>query len=169
MTVTPNSGRVKADDLETTVAGVALTDAHGALSLDWCKPKTEAKRFAAFCALKPKAKTVLLAYIAGQALEVPGGKLAKDKAVSVAVKQTAPQIAAYWRPNKANYLDRLRRDDLLTLGGKLLGKDWETKHSKAKKSELVSLLDNAFNDEDTPLTNEQTAALDTWLPGAMTL
>ena len=84
-------------------------------------------------------------------------------AYELALSLTDGDVAAYWRPTRANYLGRITRDQLLALGRELLGEQWAQARRKDKKGELADQLDRAFADPErharTPRAGRQAETL----------
>jgi ParB family chromosome partitioning protein len=89
-------------------------------------------------------------------------------AYELALSLTDADLAAYWRPTRANYLGRITRNQLLALGRQLLGEQWAGGRSKDKKGELADALEWAFAQPDkVPCAPEQRERLKRWLPEGM--
>ena len=114
----------------------------------------------------------MLAYCVALALRPKLAPGADDvvTAYDAALEQNETNVAGYWRPTKANYLSRITRDQLLTLGRDTLGEAWAQSRVSDKKAALVEQLDRAFSDPDRyGRTPEQVEKLKTWLPAGMAL
>ncbi len=155
---------------DTTPAGDALKAIESALPSEWLRHASEADQFEAFRKLADAEKQGLLAYCVAVTLppslapEVGEEAGASDAALSLA----GASMAAYWRPAKGNYLARVTREQLLTLGREVLGEQWAQARAKEKKSSLVDQLDRAFAaPEKHGRTPEQVDKLTGWRPAGM--
>lgn len=155
---------------EPTVASNALAAVAKSLPVNWLKPKSEAGRFEAFRSLPEAAKLDLLAYCVALTLKP---RLApalgdEDTAYGAALSLTAADVAGYWRPTKDNFLGRITRDQLLSIGREVLGEGWSQSHTSDKKTALVDQLSRAFSDPDkSGRTPAQVENLKSWLPIGM--
>lgn len=89
-------------------------------------------------------------------------------ACELALSLTAASMAGYWRPTRANYLGRIPRDQLLSLGSGLLGDQWSQARSRDKRSELADALERVFAEpEKVARSPQQLEMLQRWLPEGM--
>jgi ParB family chromosome partitioning protein len=155
---------------ESTIAANALTTVEKSLPTGWLKAGSEADRFEAFRSLSEAAKLELLAFVVALTLKPKLAPAEGDDvtAYDAALSLTAASVAGYWRPTKDNFLGRLTRDQLLTVGREVLGEPWAQSRFAEKKSLLVEQLDRAFsNPEKSGRTPDQTEKLKSWLPQGM--
>ncbi len=141
------------------------------LSLKWLKEKSEVAQFRAFQQLTADEKFAILAYCTGEALrprQFVADAKPTDCAYEEALAQTGGDVAAYWRPTQYNFLNRIGKEQLLSVGGETLGDDWSKSHRNDKKTQMVGRLDTAFSKLDSG-GNSYTAAdaLKQWLPVGM--
>ncbi len=141
-----------------------------ALPTGWLKATSEAERFEAFRSLPEASKLELLAYCVALTLQPKLGPTQGDEATAydAALSLTAASVAGYWRPTKGNFLGRVTRDQLLAIGGEVLGELWVQSRCNDKKSLLVSQLDRAFSDpKHSGRAPDQIEQLKSWLPQGM--
>jgi ParB family transcriptional regulator, chromosome partitioning protein len=151
-----------------TVAGNALEATQEALPLAWLEATSEAEQFRLFSYLPDADKVNLLAYCVASSLKPRLGTGNGATAYEVALSLTGADVAAFWRPTAANYLGRITRDQLLTIGREILGESWAQSRHKDKKSELAAQLERAFAaPEKHGRTPEQVGKLSNWLPEGM--
>ncbi len=138
----PNARTVE----EPSAAANALAGIEQSLPTGWLKPKSEAARFDAFRSLPQEAKQQLLAYCVALTLQPKLGPAAGDEvtAYDAALALTGASVAAYWRPNGANFLSRISRDQLLALARDTLGEPWAQSRARDNKASLVGQLERAF-------------------------
>lgn len=129
---------------EPTAAGEALQTIEEGLSLGWLHQDTEAEQFQAFTGLSDQQKLDLLAYCVASSLKPQLSTGREATACELALSLTAASMAGYWRPTRANYLGRIPRDQLLSLGSGLLGDQWSQARSRDKRSELADALERVF-------------------------
>jgi len=136
----------------------------------WLEPESEVERFELFRKLGQDEKRRILAYCTAMALRP---KLAPASANDVtafdlALIETGGRVEGYWRPTKANYLGRVTREQLLTIGEEVFGAGWAKDRRNDKKGKLAELLDAAFACPGAEgRTPEQVEKLTTWLPAGM--
>lgn len=153
---------------EPTVAGEALETIRQGLPLAWLHQETEAEQFQAFIGLSDKDKLDLLAWSVAKSLKPQLSTGHESTAWELALSLTDARLAAYWRPTRSNYLGRISREQLLSLGREVLGEPWSQAHSGDKKGELAAALERAFADpEKAARTPEQLEKLKGWLPSGM--
>ena len=156
---------------EASAATEALKVIENGLPAEWLNGTSEAARFEAYCALPESARQELLAYCVALTLQ-PKLTDAGDEATAfdAALARTEANVAAYWRPNKGNYLGRITRDQLLALARDTLGETWAQARWNVKKASLVDQLDRAFADPAKyGRTAEQVDKLKSWLPAGMAM
>lgn len=162
----PTSGKAE----EPTEAVTALARIAESLDTGWLKPKSEAARFETFRSLPEQAKLELLAYCVALTLQPKLGSADGDDATAydAALALTTASVAAYWRPNGANFLSRISRDQLLALARETLGEPWAQSRARDNKASLVGQLERAFASPDRPgQTLDQAEKLKHWLPTGM--
>jgi ParB family chromosome partitioning protein len=163
----PNSGSAE----EPSAAANALAGIEQSIPTGWLKPKSEVVRFDAFRSLPQDAKQQLLAYCVALTLQPKLGPAAGDQvtAYDASLALTGASVAAYWRPNGANFLSRISRDQLLTLARETLGEPWAQSRARDNKASLVGQLERAFASPDNRpgQTPEQAEKLKSWLPAGM--
>ena len=153
---------------DQTAAGDALKAIRQGLPLAWLHQETEAEQFQAFIGLSDKEKLDLLAWCVATSLKPQLSTGKEATACELALSLTDASMAAYWRPTRGNYLGRITRDQLLSLGRELLGDQWAQARSRDKKGELADALERAFADpQKIACTPEQRDRLKHWLPEGM--
>ncbi|HVX13336.1 MAG TPA: ParB N-terminal domain-containing protein [Pirellulales bacterium] len=151
-------------------AAKALEAIEESLPSGWLKPKLETARFEAFRSLPQEAKQQLLAYCVALTLQPKLGPAAGDEATAydAALSFTGASVADYWRPNGANFLSRVSRDQLLAIARETLGEPWAQSRARDSKASLVGQMERAFADPGRPgQTPEQAERLKSWLPAGM--
>jgi hypothetical protein len=100
----------------------------------------------------------------------PSGNGEEATAYNAALSLTDASVAAYWRPSRGNFLNRISCQQLLAIGSELLGEQWAHSRAKDKKGALVDQLDRAFSSpEKQGRTPEQAEKLRSWLPAGSRL
>ncbi len=108
----------------------------------------------------------LLAYCVAHL--IPAQMSGRDNAIEWALTQTGIDVASYWRPSAENYLNKLRKEQLLDLGEQLAPVGWRSQWEKSKKSEIVATLDKMFAEPESVTRDAaQIAAINAWLPEGM--
>jgi ParB family chromosome partitioning protein len=161
----PNARRAD----ESSAAVNALAGIEQSLPTGRLKPKLEAARF--FRSLSQEAKEQLLAYCVALTLQPKLGPAAGDEATAydAALSLTGASVTAYWRPDGANFLSRISRDQLLAIARETLGEPWAQSRARDNKASLVGQLERAFAapDKRPGQTAEHAEKLKTWLPAGM--
>lgn len=153
---------------EPTLASAALEAIRQGLPLAWLHQETEAEQFQEFLALSDKERLDFLAYGVAVSLKPQLSTGREATAYELALSLTDADVAAYWRPTRANYLARITRDQLLALGRRIFGESWSQAHSRDKKGELADYLDQAFAEpEKYACSPQQLDQLRHWLPEGM--
>ena len=149
-----------------TPAGDAHDAIRAVLPVEWLKAKDDAARFEAFRELTADEKHRLLAYCVSDTLR-PNLDDGKPTAYDIALAQTGMNVADYWRPTKDNFLSRVTSQQLLEIGQEIFGGNFSAQYAKAKKSELVTLLDKGFTNPEKAMDREKVSRLMRWLPAGM--
>ncbi|WP_435018432.1 ParB/RepB/Spo0J family partition protein [Tundrisphaera sp. TA3] len=153
-----------------TAATERLDAIREALPLAWLKEKTEPQQFAAFRKLADEDKHRLMAYCTAMTLQakLAPGEGKQKSAYDTALGLTGVDVAGYWRPTAANFLSRIKREQLLEIGREVLiqGESWAIAMKDAKKAALVAELDAAFAKSGNPDTRD---AIREWLPEGMAI
>lgn len=156
-----------------------MKDLEESLPVEWLGHKTEADQFLAFQQLTDDQKHALLAFCVASTLQPKLSPASSDRltAYDIALSQTGANVADYWRPTKDNYLSRVTREQLLGLGGDLLGESWARWRKDAKKGDLAATLHADFAKPDglieyysrfaVTLTEANVAKMKNWLPEGM--
>jgi ParB family chromosome partitioning protein len=155
---------------EATVADRDFAAIGKALPTGWLKPTSEAKQFEAFRTLPEATKLELMAYCVALTLKPKFGPAdsGESTAYDAALSLTGSNVAGYWRPSRGNFLNRINREQLLSVSREVLGEPWAQCHSNDKKALLVDQLDRAFsNPEKSGRTPDQIGKLKSWLPQGM--
>jgi ParB family chromosome partitioning protein len=153
-----------------TAAGDRLEALREKLPLKWLEADGQAARFEKFRQLAGDKKLDILAYCIAMTLQPKLGPAEGSAATAYdhALALTEGDVAAYWRPTKANYLGRITRDQLLAIGREVLGEPWAGSRGKAKKGEIAEQLERAFAAPTAHgRTPEQIDKLTRWLPAGM--
>lgn len=154
--------------VEDKAAKKRLKAIEDGLPREWMKAKSEGECFTAFCGLSVEEKLRLLAYCTARSLQPKLAEGGKPSAYGLSLTKTGANVAEYWRPTKDNYLSRISRDQLASIGVEVFGKSWANDRAKHKKGQLVTALDLAFGDpEGQGETPEQVEKLRNWLPQGM--
>lgn len=168
--VTFSDQHLKPSVAPDTIAAERLEVIRNSLSLDWLKQKTEPLQFEAFRTLSTIDKQRILAYCTALTLRPKLAPAAgkQKSAYDVALALTGANVADYWRPTAANFLSRIKREQLLDIGREVMvqGESWAIAKRDAKKAALVAELDDAFAKSGNPDTLE---AITNWLPEGMAI
>ncbi|APW64293.1 ParB/RepB/Spo0J family partition protein [Paludisphaera borealis] len=153
---------------EETPAGASMAAIEQGLPLAWLELSSEAERFRALSDLSDNQKLDLLAACVASSLKPQLATGFEATACELALSLTGADLSGYWRPTAANYLGRITTQQLLALGGGLLGEAWAQARSRDKKSELVAQLERVFAEpEKYGRTQKQVAGISQWLPEGM--
>ena len=149
------------DDLGNTLA---------ALDLSFNDPAASAgERFRAFRALDEDAKSGIMAYCVGVAVDpyLPDQKPGRETFMEAVAAEAIEDIRTLWRPTAANYWSRVTRDHMLALL-KAFGLTAEAEeHRTVKKATLAAYMESLFEQPFATLTEEQRIAVETWAPPGM--
>lgn len=139
------------------------------LPLDWIGISDPVEQFEAFCKLSQENKQKLFAACVAKGLMPKiSCELYSSPVFEFLGKRLKVDVAKAWRPNEENFLKRISKADLLTLGNDLLGASWFKAHHKKTKAQIVGLLDKAFNEPDKKkLKKDVLEKLSNWLPEHM--
>ncbi|AMV40247.1 ParB/RepB/Spo0J family partition protein [Planctomyces sp. SH-PL62] len=160
--------RGKFDGAGDTAAANAMEAIRQGLPRHWLEPEEEAEQFRQFRAMPETAKHAIFAFCVAQSLQPQLSTGHEATAYEQAMTLTGVEVAAFWRPGKAQYLKRLTRAQLLALGAELVGEAWAYQRMDYKKTELVERLDAAFREPEQPGHSAEAAAkLAAWLPEGM--
>ena len=137
------------------------------LSFDWMEPLDDPTSFEAFCALPEDDKKMLFAASVTRTLK---GQLAFEYDALPEFEATVARLdidfAGQVRPTADMFWSRINKSQVLDIAGDTLGADWVNSHSKQKKTDLATAMENAFAAGDVPLgvnTEGHAAALG-WAP-----
>ena len=73
----------------------------------------------------------------------------------------------HWRPD-ADFLVRLNKRQLLSIGGHIHGEPWASAHAATKKAVLVEILVDTFSAESArPMPEDACERAARWLPDGM--
>ena len=132
------SDRLTGIEEEGTQAQVLLDQAKAALPLDWLEISGDAERFQAFQSLTSTDKRRIMTYCVASSIRNPVRSKANE--LSVIRDAVAFDLSNYWQPTKENYFSRLKKKDLLKIGGEVEGDQWIDDHAKWKAGALCDLL-----------------------------
>jgi len=107
------------------------------LATSWDSLKTEAERFTSFRELTNTEKKRILSYCTALSYRSCNSD-GFDSMISDALNFN---IADHWTPNKTNYFSRIKKNDLLELGGLVIGEQWTVENTKLSKGQIVDKLD----------------------------
>lgn len=161
---------ISGNNEETTKALAAKAkERFDALPLAWMNHKNELERYEAFCALSMEDKQKLFAACIARALTPQlCSEVSKSGLFDAIGKRLGVDMAAHWRPTKANYFDRITKKQALECAEEVIGAEWAKKHANQKKEDVVLPLDAAFlKPESDQFSPEQQERLKTWLPKGM--
>lgn len=161
---------VRGNNEDTTkVLAAKAKERFDALPLAWLNHKDELERYEAFCALSMEDKQKLFAACIARALTPQlAGEASKSKLFDAVGKRLGVDMAAHWRPTKANYFNRVTKKQALACAEEVIGAEWAKQHANQKKEDVVLPLDAAFVKPDSAqFTPEQQERLKTWLPNGM--
>ena len=125
----------------------ALGGVRDALNLSWTEHKDPALAYRAFCDLTPDEKQAIFAYCIAKTTHF---QLSFDSdrstPLEVVIEQIRTSPHATFRPGADLVWKRLRKNQILDIADAVIGAAWTDQHRKAKKSDLVPLMDRIFND-----------------------
>ena len=125
----------------------ALKAARTTLNLSWAENDDPGLAYRAFCALKPKEKQAIFSYCLAQS---PRYQLAFDSgcttALEVAIEQLGTTPETSFRPRAETFWKKLRKGQILDIADSVIGPTWTDKHRKAKKTDLVIVMEQVFAD-----------------------
>ena len=151
------------DDIAGSPLEAAIEAGRKKLALGWLAKKFDAKRFDAYCALKPKEKDAITAFCAAQSLH---GQLidGSNAIIEAGLARCTIDWAKHWRPTAESFFSRITKPELLGIGTELAGEDWASSRGKLKKGELAERVEELINGKGCALTKDQQAACAAWLP-----
>ena len=151
------------DDIAGSPLEAAIEVGRKKLTLGWLAKKSDAKRFDAYCALKPKEKDAITAFCAAQSLH---GQLidGSNAIIEAGLARCNIDWAKHWRPTAENFFSRITKPELLAIGTELAGEDWASSRGKLKKGELAERVAELINGKGCALTKDQQVACAAWLP-----
>lgn len=163
--------RVELKDLDSTAAAAELDRVEAGIPFLAELPKDPVALFDAVRALEPDAKGALLAWCVSKCLTVglPTAQGTAQRIVERVGSILEVDVAAWWRPTRARYFERVKKDHLLEILGDC-GLDAVARQvAKEKKPAIVNGVAAVFDPSTRPtvLTEAQSLALDTWLPPGM--
>ncbi|MEQ8399305.1 ParB N-terminal domain-containing protein [Thalassobaculum sp.] len=163
--------RVELKDLDSTAAAAELDRIEAGIPFLVELPKDPVALFDAVRALEPDAKGALLAWCVSKCLTVglPTAQGTAQRIVERIGSILKVDVAAWWRPTRARYFERVKKDHLLEILGDC-GLDAVARQvAKEKKPAIVNGVAAVFDPSTRPtvLTEAQSLALDTWLPPGM--
>ena len=130
--------RLASIEEEETQAQVLLDQAKEALPLECLEISDSVERFQAFQSLTMTDKRRIMTFCVARSMRSPvRSKQNELSAIRDAVKF---DLTEYWQPTKENYFSRLKKKDLLKIGGEIEGEQWTDDHAKWKAGALCDLL-----------------------------
>ncbi len=162
--VDPTEDTFHDDDTAAHKAAEAIAHYQKSLNLSWLKSDKPLKQYSQFRALSRSDRDRLLCFVAASSLKAGTELPNRMPLMDDLVIRLETDFRQYFTPNAANYFSRLRTDQLLALGHKLLGKSWTDSHTKSTKKQLVVFFDNLFSSPDTELTDKALEIRNEWLP-----
>ena len=138
-----------------------LGAARAALNLSWADHKDPDLAYRAFCKLKPKEKQAIFAYCMARSARL---QLSFDSdsttPLEVAIEQLGTSPHTSFRPRAETFWKRLKKGQILDIADSVIGSTWTDKHRKAKKSDLVVVMEQVFadpaSDPDIPAQAHET-------------
>ena len=125
----------------------ALSDVRAVLNLAWTEHKDEGLSYRAFCDLHGNEKMAIFAYCVATTTRF---QLSFDPACSkpleVAIEQIRTEPETAFRPGGELFWKRLRKGQILDIAEDVIGPAWTDQHRKAKKADLVPLMERIFAD-----------------------
>ncbi len=117
---------IRGNNEDTTKALAAKAkERFDALPLAWLNHKDELERYTAFCALSTEDKHKLFAACVARALTPQlNGEAGKSKLFDAVGKRLGVDMAAHWRPTKANYFDRVTKKQALACAEEVISAEW---------------------------------------------
>tara|TARA_A100001391_G_C5080436_1_gene279938 strand:+ start:2577 stop:4571 length:1995 start_codon:yes stop_codon:yes gene_type:complete len=149
-------------------ASAALAEFKGGLDESWRAGEDVVERFKAFRALDDDARATWLGYVVGRTFEA-SLNLAGERAIALHDHLGASigiDIARWWRPNAANYFDRVSKAVILDALSEVGGPDLVARFAASKKSELAESAERVFSGNFITDAAVRDAAL-AWVPDAM--
>lgn len=163
---------VSASDLDDTVAGAELKALAEALPIIANRPSDPVELFDAVRALEQEVKLRLLAYCTAMTLKVglPSETTKAQRLVDHVGAILGVDVATYWRPTEQRYFTRVKKAHLLEVLDAVGFSKLARQMASGKKDPIVKGVAAIFDPATRPVdvvSEEQTAALDTWLPPGM--
>ena len=154
------------DDIDQTQARQHLAERIESLDLHWIEKDDIDRRFAAFMALSRPKREALVACAAALTL-VAGDNVQHDDVPARITSELSVDYAAEWRPTRANYFERLKKDDLMALGIEWYGDTFRDQHRQSSKKALVDHFARVFECDATALDKRDRAFRETWIPASL--
>jgi ParB family chromosome partitioning protein len=123
--------------IDETGPALAIEEFSKALDLSWMGFDDEGEKFAAFRTISRAQKKRLMTYCTSMVFTSQGDNTLCDQVLGM----MGFELAQHWQPSKANYFNRVRKDDLLNIGQQQLGDQWFDDHAKMKKGQLADVLE----------------------------
>ena len=125
----------------------ALANTRATLNLDWLNHKDQGLSYRAFCDLLAAEKTAIFAYcVANTTRYQLSFDAACSKPLEVAIEQIQTEPETSFRPGGELFWKRLRKGQILDIAEDVIGPAWTDQHRKAKKGDLVPLMERIFAD-----------------------
>lgn len=165
---------VRRDSFPQCSAYHQLEELYDALDMSWVVGGRSfgsagvAESFAKFTALDDDAKTAWISYVAARSLTVStdNQKSVHNPIHDLLAQSLELNPAAYWRPNAANYFDRISKPSILATLGEIGGNEFALRYANQKKSELAISCDRIFSG-DAIVDQEILRAAQDWVPAAV--
>ena len=126
-------------EIEETRAAAMIQEKRDGLDLAWLEAETQAERFDGYMALTRAAKKRLLTYCSARLCCSPFK--GQETSAWPAIAELADfELQQLWKPTQTNYFSRIKRNDLLAIGGQVIGEEWREQNAKLKKGDLAALL-----------------------------
>ncbi|HET7316395.1 MAG TPA: ParB/RepB/Spo0J family partition protein [Sphingomicrobium sp.] len=149
-------------------ATVAQAESAGQLDRRWAEHPTRGERFDAFRSLPDDSRAAWLGHCVARTLEASIGTAGERSCAfhDHLGKSLGIEIERWWRPNGANYFDRVPKSLSLAALGQVGGPALAERYSRAKKAELAQACERIFSGDIIAEAEVKTAAL-AWVPEAM--
>ena len=149
LSITPYNFSSTHDILETDVSKRAELYKES-LDMAWYSHESEGDRFKAFRELTNAQKKRILSYCTA----VSYRSSTSESLEKVITDTVSFEIGQHWKPTKENYFSRIKKGDLLAIGGTAIDAQWAEDNAKLPKGQIADKLDCAD-------------AMVSWMPDSM--
>ena len=138
--IAPRTTDLQAIDIDKTAAAGLLAQRQAELPVLWNAKEDDEARFKAFRELDPGTISKIMAFCVARLVSV-GTTTDETTAMPHAAELMQLDITRYWKATAANYFSRVKKDELISIGDKVVGNGFKEKYASAKKADLAVLME----------------------------